>query len=109
MNRTLLYINPVSLYKADNTLETDKTILTKFKDVKVNISKMIWRVPMVKVSGREKITILKITNSYKPITCAFRTWELCEYPFLPKSTTHSWKVKTSNKLEKPRCHNRLSK
>ncbi|KAL4132177.1 hypothetical protein QTP88_009384 [Uroleucon formosanum] len=30
------------------------------------------------------------------------SWELCEYPFLPQNTSHSWKVKTSNKLEKPR-------
>lgn len=54
MNRTLLDINAISLYKADNTPETDKTILPKLKDVKVNISKIIWRMPMVKVSDKEK-------------------------------------------------------
>ncbi|KAF0711408.1 Uncharacterized protein FWK35_00028851, partial [Aphis craccivora] len=30
------------------------------------------------------------------------SWELCEYPFVPQNISHSWKVKTSNKLEKPR-------
>jgi hypothetical protein len=59
-------------------------------------------MPIVKVSDREKIRLLKVINNQKPLTCAFRSWELCEYPFLPQNTSHSWKVKTSNKLEKPR-------
>ncbi|XP_060878305.1 uncharacterized protein LOC132950764 [Metopolophium dirhodum] len=56
----------------------------------------------VKVSDREKNRLLKVVNNQKPLTCAFRSWELCEHPFLPQNTSHSWKVKTSNKLEKPR-------
>jgi hypothetical protein len=59
-------------------------------------------MPIVKVSDREKIRLLKVINNQKPLTCAFRSWELCEYPFLPQNTSHSWKVKTSSKLEKPR-------
>ena len=59
-------------------------------------------MPVVKVCDREKIRLLKVINSQKPITCTFRSWELCEYPFLPQNTTHSWKAKTTNKLEKPR-------
>jgi len=99
MNRSSLDLNAIKLFKTDNTVEKD---VAKLKGVKVNISKIFWRMPMVKVNDREKITLLKVINSHKPVTCAFRTWELCEYPVLPQNTTHSWKVKTSNKLEKPR-------
>ncbi|XP_060881923.1 uncharacterized protein LOC132953550 [Metopolophium dirhodum] len=74
----------------------------KLKDAKINITKILWRMPIVRVSDREKIRLLKVVNSQKPLTCTFRSWELCEYPFLPQNTSHSWKVKTSNKLEKPR-------
>ncbi|XP_025191837.1 uncharacterized protein LOC112592074 [Melanaphis sacchari] len=74
----------------------------KLKDVKINITKILWRMPIVKVSDREKIQLLKVVNRQKALKCAFRSWELCEYPFLPQNTSHSWKVKTSNKLEKPR-------
>ena len=96
LNRASLDINAVKFAK---NMAADAA---KLKDVKVNISKIVWRMPMVRVSDKEKIRLMKIINSQKPITCAFRSWELCEYPFLPQNTTHSWKVKTTNMLEKPR-------
>lgn len=100
MNRSSLDINAIKIFKSNELLST--TDATKLKDVKVNITKIVWRMPIVRVSDKEKITLLKVVNSHKPITCAFRTWKLTEYPFLPQNTTHSWKVKTTNKLEKPR-------
>ena len=33
---------------------------------------------------------------------AFRTWDLCEYPVLPRNISHSWTVKSSSLFEKPR-------
>ncbi|XP_050064325.1 uncharacterized protein LOC126553207 [Aphis gossypii] len=98
LNRASLDINAVKQYK-NNEVVADAP---KLKDVKINITKILWRMPIVKVSDKEKIRLLKVVNNQKPLTCAFRSWELCEYPFLPQNTSHSWKVKTSNKLEKPR-------
>ena len=98
LNRASIDINAVKQYK-NNDVVLDAP---KLKDVKINITKILWRMPIVKVSDREKIRLLKIVNHQKPLKCAFRSWELCEYPFLPQNTSHSWKVKTSNKLEKPR-------
>lgn len=40
MNRSSLDINSIILLKADNTYETDKVIISKLKDVKVNVSKI---------------------------------------------------------------------
>ncbi|XP_060878159.1 uncharacterized protein LOC132950654 [Metopolophium dirhodum] len=59
-------------------------------------------MPIIKVSDKEKLKLLKILDSRKTLSPAFRTWDLCEYPVLPKNTSHSWTVKSSNLLEKPR-------
>ncbi|XP_045777884.1 uncharacterized protein LOC123875870 [Maniola jurtina] len=58
----------------------------------------------VKVSDRERLTLLKILEKDKPIQLAFRNWDLYEYAFLPRTTKHSWAVKTVSQLEKPRYH-----
>lgn len=68
----------------------------------VNINKIIWRVPHVKVSDREKINLLKILEKDRPLPIMFRTWDLYEYPLLPKTTKHTWSIKTSSQSEKPR-------
>lgn len=74
----------------------------KNKKVSIQLSKVIWKMPMVRVSDKEKLKLIKVLDSRKPLTCAFRTWDLCEYPVLPQNTSHSWTVKSSNLLERPR-------
>jgi len=78
-------MNAIKQFKS-NEVVTDAHTL---KDVKINILKILWRMPIVRVSDREKIRLLKVINNQKPLTCAFRSWELCEYPFLPQNTSHS--------------------
>lgn len=68
----------------------------------IDIQKIIWRVPHVKVSDREKINLLKVLEKDRPIQLAFRNWDLYEYPLLPKTTKHTWSIKTSTQIEKPR-------
>lgn len=70
--------------------------------VKIELTKILWKMPILKVSDKEKLKLIKVLDSRKPITCAFRTWDLCEYPCLPSNISHSWTVKSSNLLEKPR-------
>jgi hypothetical protein len=72
------------------------------KKVSITLNKILWKMPIVKVNDREKLRLLKVLDSRKPISCAFRTWDLCEYPTLPTNTSHSWTVKSSSLLEKPR-------
>jgi len=74
----------------------------KLKRVVIELSKIIWKMPIIRVSDKEKIKLLKVLDSRKPLTCAFRNWDLCEYPVLPQNTSHSWTVKSSSLLEKPR-------
>lgn len=78
------------------------TIDDKYKKVKIEVNKIICKMPIVKVADREKLKLLKVLESRETLSCAFRTWDLCEYPVLPQNTSHSWTVKSSNLLEKPR-------
>lgn len=70
--------------------------------VEIDIERLQWRVPHIKVSDRERLTLLKQLEKDRPIQIAFRNWDLYEYPLLPKTTKHSWVVKTTSQLEKPR-------
>lgn len=69
--------------------------------LQIDIQRVQWRVPHIKVSDRERLTLLKHLERDKPIQMAFRNWDLYEYPLLPKTTKHSWSVKTASQLEKP--------
>ncbi|XP_022160906.1 uncharacterized protein LOC111027011 [Myzus persicae] len=59
-------------------------------------------MPVIRGSDKEKIQLLKVLDSRKPLSCAFRNFDLCEYPVLPRNISHSWTVKLSSLLEKPR-------
>lgn len=68
----------------------------------ITISKIVWRMPHIKVSDRERLNLLKYLERDRAIQVAFRNWDLYEYPLLPKTSKHSWAVKTSSQIEKPR-------
>lgn len=70
--------------------------------VNINIQRIQWRVPHIKVSDHERLTLLKLLEKDRAIQIAFRNWDLYEYPLLPKTTKHSWSVKTTSQMEKPR-------
>lgn len=93
--------------KHELILNRSSTILNSFifgsNDVcEVNIQKVQWRVPHIKVSDRQRLSLLKQLEKDIPIKIAFRNWDLYEYPTLPASSKHSWAVKTSSQTEKPR-------
>lgn len=59
-------------------------------------------MPHIKVSDRERISLLKYLEKDKAIQVAFRNWDINEFLLLPKITKHSWSVKSASQLEKPR-------
>lgn len=73
-----------------------------FTDFKLNLDKIYWRVPYVRCSDTIRLSLLKVLNQDRALEMPFRSWELYEYPELPTTTRHSWTVKTSSQLEKPR-------
>lgn len=80
----------------------NSVIADKDDFVELNIRKVQWRMPHIKVSDAQRLALLKHLEKDKPIQIAFRNWDLYEYPLLPKTTKHSWSVKTTSQLEKPR-------
>lgn len=68
----------------------------------VNVNKLCWYVPYVQVSDDIKLQLLKIVNSSSTIDLCYRTWEMYQYPELPTTNRHTWSVKTSYNLERPR-------
>lgn len=71
-------------------------------DWKCVLSKIVWRVPHVRLADQYRITLLKELNSDRDIVLPFRSWEMQEHPVMPTSQRQSWTIKTSNQLEKPR-------
>lgn len=71
-------------------------------DFVVKIEKIYWRVPNIKVSDVDRLPLLQILEQDLILEMPFRSWELHEYPNLPKTDRHSWTIKTSSQLEKPR-------
>jgi hypothetical protein len=69
---------------------------------RLSITKIVWRMPHIKVSDRERLSLLKNLERDRAIQIAFRNWDLYEYPLLPETSKHSWAIKTSSQIEKPR-------
>lgn len=69
---------------------------------KITIDKIVWKVPHVSVSDSEKLKLYKCIESNRDLELAFRSWELQELPVVPETMHHSWTVKTSSSLERPR-------
>lgn len=90
------------LIMSRNNTNRNSVISDQNDTIQIDILRVQWKVPHIKVSDRERLSLLKYLEKDKPIHIAFRNWDLYEYPLLPKTTKHSWSVKTATQLEKPR-------
>ncbi|KAL4084371.1 hypothetical protein QTP88_028194 [Uroleucon formosanum] len=97
LNRASTDLDAIRVVGDGATAAVDKN-----KKITIELTKVTWKMPIIKVSDKEKLNLLKVLDSCKTLSCAFRTWDLCEYPVLPRNTSHSWTVKSSSLLEKPR-------
>ncbi|XP_073979891.1 uncharacterized protein [Rhodnius prolixus] len=68
----------------------------------IKLKSVQWKMPYVKVSDEQRLKFLNFINKGKTVHMAFRTWDLIEYPSLPVTKKHTWAVKTTTNLEKPR-------
>lgn len=72
------------------------------ENIKVNLHSVQWRVPHVSVADEQRLTLMKCLEKNIELAVPFRSWELHECPLLMESQTHTWNIKTSSQLEKPR-------
>ncbi|XP_066602781.1 uncharacterized protein [Prorops nasuta] len=74
----------------------------KITNSSIKLLRVQWRIPHVTLNEITKLQFLSIFEQDKSLSLAFRAWELYENPLLPKSQRHTWSVKASTQLEKPR-------
>ncbi|XP_063635222.1 uncharacterized protein LOC134805978 [Cydia splendana] len=98
LNRASTDVNCLDLAPVD----ADKVPQPPIPNGEIEISRVTWRMPVIKVSDKEKLRLMSYVERSIPVQIAFRTWELYEYPILPASQRHIWCIKTSTQLEKPR-------
>lgn len=81
----------------------DKNLITsaQAKYLSVNISKICWRMPFVKLADSLQLRMLKLLDDDHPLPIGFRHSEVFEYPLLPLSKSHSWVVKTASFQDRP--------
>ena len=77
-------------------------VVSPTDDVRIHIHKLLWKIPHISVCDEEKLTMLKVLGSDRPLQIPFRSWDMYEYPVLPTTKHHTWTVKTSTQMEKPR-------
>jgi len=82
--------------------DNNAVVSTDATSITVKITKLHWRVPHITVTEAVKLKLLKLINANKPIAIPFRQWELQDYPKLPVADRHTWTVKVTSQLEKPR-------
>ncbi|XP_018561376.1 uncharacterized protein LOC111691840 [Anoplophora glabripennis] len=70
--------------------------------LRVQLQSVSWKVPHVSVADAERLKLLKYIDRNVELAVPFRSWELHEYPLLTETRTHTWSIKTSSQLEKPR-------
>ncbi|KAL6433623.1 hypothetical protein ACFW04_006606 [Cataglyphis niger] len=69
---------------------------------KIVLLKIQWRMPLVVLNDINKLALLRILDSERYLSVAFRSWDLYEFPLLQSMTKYSWAVKAATQLEKPR-------
>lgn len=69
---------------------------------KIVLKRIQWRVPHIALSDVEKLKLYNQIENRADLNIPFRCWELHEMPQVPQTDRHSWTIKSSNQLEKPR-------
>lgn len=71
-------------------------------DLKFEVGKILWKVPHVSLNDMAKLSMLKTLSRNENLPIAFRSWDLYELPAVPQTTRHTWSVKTTKRVSKPR-------
>lgn len=77
-----------------NSIEQPAEAITAKETFKFTITKIEWLMPNITLSNSKKSSLLKFIEKDPLLTLSFRSWELFEYPELPKTSRHIWTVKT---------------
>jgi hypothetical protein len=90
------------LLRSSNDEDALVTKVANKNQFKVNVQKISWKVPYLRVDEVTKLRLLKTVNADKPLNIPFHKWELYENPTVPQSKRFMWTVKTASQSNKPR-------
>lgn len=71
-------------------------------DYQLRLTRLQWKMPHVVLNDVNKLSLLRTLEGGRYLSMGFRSWDLYEYPLLQSTTKHTWAVKASTQLEKPR-------
>ena len=83
--------------------DNNALIGSQMLEPEIELLKLQWRMPHVTLNDVNKLSLLCTLESGQNLSICFHSWDLYEYPLLQSTTKHSWAVKASAQLEKPRC------
>lgn len=82
---------------------TNNTFYEAATDIlQLTVNKIQWKVPHVSLSDGAKLSLLKTVSRNESLFLPFRSWDLYELPGVPDTTRHTWSVKTTSQVNKPR-------
>lgn len=70
--------------------------------LRLTMNKIQWKIPHISLSDGAKLTMWKTISRSEGLLIPFRSWDLYELPVLPTTTRHTWSVKTTTQVNKPR-------
>lgn len=82
--------------------KNDQNCYISDTDITIDLQKIQWKVPHIKVNEEAKLDLLNQLKKNEPVNIAFRKWDLYELPSLRQAYADVWPIKTSRQLEKPR-------
>lgn len=71
-------------------------------DLKFDVKKIQWKMPHVSLSDRARLAMQKTISRSDDLLLSYRSWDLYEIPNLPETSRHTWSVKTTSHVTKPR-------
>lgn len=71
-------------------------------NLEFTVNKIVWKIPHVSLNDEAKLSMLQTVARNEDLLIPYRSWDLYELPALPTTTRHTWSVKTTNKVNKPR-------
>lgn len=75
---------------------------TEGANVKINLTKIQLRMPLVYLNDITKLHFLKAVDRGHSFQVLFKEWSLYESPVQSNTSTQSWTIRTTSSLERPR-------
>ena len=66
------------------------------------ITHISWRVPFITLGAKESMAVARLIQNHAVLQIPFRSWTVFENAKMKQTTSDTWQLSTTSKLEKPR-------